>query len=68
MARWRTAPLSVFEPEIRPLRPLLRAQAVGEPFHLLDIGENKPLKTAILAAFFVFSVKLFESEALSNFG
>jgi hypothetical protein len=35
---------------------------------LLDIGENKPLKTAILAAFFVFSVKLFESEALSNFG
>jgi hypothetical protein len=46
----------------------MRLTLFDDKYQILDIGENKPLKTAILAAFFVFSVKLFESEALSNFG
>ncbi len=37
-------------------------------FLLLDIGENRRLNPAIFAAFFTFSVKLFESAGLSKIG
>ncbi len=41
-------------------RPLSKEQIEDLHNYVLDIGENRRLKPAIFAAFFTFSVKLFE--------
>jgi len=46
--------------------PLLRFLGKSASSHFLDIGENRRLKPAIFAAFFTFSVKLFEFAGLAQ--